>query len=66
MLSGGHEALSIVPRLPAWSFLRHICIPLFGTTHCLPLYRAGDLRLPPLIRREKDGGLPPVTPDTTS
>jgi len=28
-------------------------------------FGAGELRLPPLIRREKDSGLPPVTAEKT-
>ena len=59
----GHEAFSSVPRFPPWSFLRLI----YGGESC-PL-RIPDfvgLRFPPLLSREKHGGLPPVTLEKTS
>ena len=42
------------------SFLRLICVPLGGAPHSPPLNGAGGLRFPPLISREKHGGLSPA------
>ena len=47
---------------------------VFSTTYLRPAPRgsafspnkSGELRLPPLISREKDSGLPPVTTEKTS
>jgi len=40
---------------------------LFVGDFCpLRIYASGGLRLPPLISREKDSGLPPVTSEKTS
>jgi len=61
-----NEAISLVPRLSAWSFLRLIHRGVLPPPHCLPLYGAGDLRFPPLINREKNSGLPPVTQEKPS
>jgi len=47
------------PRIGTWSFLRLI----FGGV--LPLFPL-SAGFPPLISREKDGGLPPVTSEKTS
>ncbi len=49
-----------------WSFLRLICGGVLPPPHSPPPKGAGELRLPPLIRREKDSGLPPVTAEKTS
>jgi hypothetical protein len=64
-------AFSLVPRLPAWSFLRIICggfppasperLAMAGRLAPSALPRNRGLRFPPLISREKDDGLPPGT-----
>ena len=54
----GSGGFSYVPRLPAWSFQRLICGRVLPPPHSPP---AAELRLPPQISHEKNGGLPPVT-----
>ena len=58
----GYGVFSSVPRLPAWSFLRLICGGVLPPPHSPDKSGAA---FPPLISREKHGGLPPGTSEKT-